>query len=81
MLLWWLHPASLIIGASGVVMLQVVTIPATIVSMRCHHDIAWLTVLVSASSVDQLIAWRRRPWGDGGGTVDNRHQADWVTQQ
>lgn len=63
--LWWLltlrrlNPASLIITASGVAMLLVVTIPVTIVSMRFYHGIAWLTVLVSVSSLDQLIAWLR----------------------
>jgi hypothetical protein len=68
--LWWLltirrlNPASLIITAAGLVMLLVVTIPVTIVSVRFYHGIAWLAVLVSASSLDQLLAqlrhWSRR---------------------
>jgi len=64
--LWWLltlrqlNPASLIISASGVIMLLVVTIPVTVTSMRFYHGIAWLAVLVSASSLDQLLRlWHR----------------------
>jgi len=69
LVLWWLatwralNPYSMVIAASSVALLLVVTIPITMPTVRFYHAISWLSFIGLASSVDQLLGWHRhRPF-------------------
>jgi len=85
LLLWWLltwrrlHPYSLLLSATAMMLLISVTLPVVIVMVRFYHPIAWLSFFGLAGMMDWL--WRLRAlFGKGevlvDGEVDTNNQPD-----